>query len=199
MEESKVKTVLQWPIPRDTKQLCAFIGLTDYYRRFIKGYVVIVTTFTDLLKKDWFSWNEVAAEAFASLKKAITVAPVLSLPDFSQHFVLETDASGIGIGAVFSQKGHPIAFFSKKLNPHMQHKSAYVREMYAIIEVITKFRHYLLGHQFIIKSDQQSFRALLDQNLQTPEQQKWLPKLLGYDFKIKYKPGKENIPADCLS
>ena len=124
---------------------------------------MIAAPLTDLLKKYGFSGNEVAAKTFASLKKAITAAPVLSLPDFGQHFVLETDASGIGIGAVLSQKGHPIiAFFSKKLNPHMQHKSAYVREMYAITEAIAKFRHYLFGHQFIMKSDQQSLRALLD-------------------------------------
>lgn len=126
-------------------------------------------------------------------------APVLTLPNFSLPFTLETDASGIGVGAVLSQQGHPIAFFSKKMVPRMQRQSAYIRELFAITEALAKFRHYLLGHQFTIKTDQKSLRTLMDQSSQTPEQQAWLHKFMGYDFKIEYKPGKENIPADALS
>ena len=81
----------------------------------------------------------------------------------------------------------------------MQKQSAYSRESFAITEAISKFRHYLLGHKFIIHTDQQSLKELLEQRLQTPEQQQWLPKFLGYDFVIQYKPGKENIPTDELS
>jgi len=81
----------------------------------------------------------------------------------------------------------------------MQKQSAYSRESFAITEAISKFRHYLLGHKFIIQTDQKSLKTLTEQALQTPEQQSWLPKLLGYDFTIEYKPGKENIPADALS
>ncbi|WVZ14757.1 hypothetical protein V8G54_012323 [Vigna mungo] len=81
----------------------------------------------------------------------------------------------------------------------MQKQSVYTREFYAISEAIAKFRHDLLGHKFIIRTDQKSLRSLNDQSLQTPEQQTWLPKLLGYDFTIEYKPSKENIPADSLS
>ena len=121
------------------------------------------------------------------------------MPDFSKPFILETDASGTGIGAILSQDKHPIAYFSKKLNASMQHKSAYVRELYAVTEAMAKFRHYILGHKFIIRTDQQSLKALSDQTIQTPEQQKWLHKFLGYDFTIEYKPGKDNIAADALS
>ena len=81
---------------------------------------------------------------------------MLALPDFSQQFVLEIDASGIGIGGVLSQNSHPIAFFSKKISPTMQHKSAYVQEMFAITESIAKFWHYQPGHKFVIHMDQQS-------------------------------------------
>ena len=129
----------------------------------------------------------------------ITEGAMLALPDFTHKFILETDASGCGIGLVLSQKGHPIAFFSKKLSPRMQKQGAYVRELYAIIESLAKFRYYLLRHQFIIQTDQQSLRHLLDQSLQTPKQQAWLHKFLGYDFHIEYKAGKENIAADALS
>ena len=199
MDSSKVQAVLEWPIPSNVKQLRAFLGLTGYYRRFIRNYANIAAPLIDLLKKDAFVWSASAQSAFDDLKQAMTAGPVLALPDFSQPFVLETDASGIGIGAVLSQKGHPIAFFSKKMPQKMQKQGAYVRELYAITESLAKFRHYLLGHKFTIRTDQQSLRHLMDQTLQTPEQQAWLHKFLGYDFQIEYKAGKDNIPADALS
>lgn len=100
---------------------------------------------------------------------------------------------------MLSQKGHPIAYFSKKMVPTMQKQSAYTRELFAITEALGKFRQYLLGHQFIIRTDQKSLRSLLDQSLQTPEQQAWLHKFMGYGFKIEYKPEKDNVAADALS
>ncbi|MCH93889.1 enzymatic polyprotein, partial [Trifolium medium] len=199
MDKDKVQAVLDWPIPANIKQLRGFLGLTGYYRRFIKAYATIASPLTDLLKKDNFQWSESAHQAFSTLKQAITSAPVLILPNFSQPFVLETDASSIGIGAVLSQQDHPIAYFSKKLGPTVQKQSAYLREFRAITEALAKFRHYLLGHKFIIRTDQQSLKSLLDQTLQTPEQQAWLHKFIGFDFTIEYKPGKENLAADALS
>jgi len=126
-----------------------------------------------------FHWDPVATAAFEHLKQAITAASVLTLPDFSQIFIVEIDASESGIGAILSQHHHPIAYLSKKLSPTMQKQSA---EMYAITTAIAKFRHYLLGHKFIVRTDQKSIKCLLDQTTQTPEQQAWLHKFLGYDF-----------------
>lgn len=199
MDKDKVKVVLEWSTPQNIKQLRGFLGLTGYYRRFIKSYANLAAPLTDLLKKDSYVWDRQADTAFQKLKLAITFALVLALPDFQKPFVLETDASGNGVGAVLHQDGHPIAFFSKKLVPRNQKKSAYFREMLAISEAIAKFRHYLLGHKFIIRTDQKSLRNLMEQTLQTPEQQQWLHKFLGYDFIVEYKPGKENIAADALS
>lgn len=199
MDISKIKAVLDWPVPISIKQLRGFLGLSGYYRRFIKGYASIAAPLTSLLKKDAFQWNNQATIAFQQLKTAMTVAPVLALPNFHQQFILETDASGSGIGAVLSQDKHPIAYFSKKLSTRMQKQSAYVRELYAITEAMAKFRHYLIGHKFTIKIDQKSLKALTDQTIQTPEQQHWLHKFLGYDFTIEYKPGCENLAADALS
>lgn len=113
--------------------------------------------------------------------------------------MLETDASGTSLGEVLSQNGHPIAFFSKKLAPRAQKQSAYVRELMAITVALAKFRHYLLGHPFVLRTDWKSLKNLLDQSLQTPEQQSWLHKFLGFDFRIEYKPGKDNIAANALS
>ncbi|XP_014519802.1 uncharacterized protein LOC106776848 [Vigna radiata var. radiata] len=199
MDKDKVATVMDWSVPINIKQLRGFLGLTGYYKRFIRGYASITAPLTNMLKKDNFQWTKEALTALDSLKIAMTQAPVLALPDFEKPFTLETDASGLGIGAVLSQDNHPIAFFSKKLTPSLHKKSAYTREFYAITEAIAKFRHYLLGHKFVIKTDQKSLRSLTDQAIQTPEQQAWLHKLLGYDFTIEYKLGKDNIAADSLS
>ncbi|WVZ04461.1 hypothetical protein V8G54_025267 [Vigna mungo] len=199
MKDTKIQVVLQWLVPKTIKQLRGFLGLTGYYRRFIKGYATIVNPLTNLLKKDNFKWSNEASNAFLALKNAITTAPVLSLLDFSKPFVLETYASGPGIGAVLSQDRHPIAFFSKKLFTRLAKQSTYTREFYAITEAIAKIRHYLLGHKFIIRTDQKSLKALMDQSLQTPEQQAWLHKFLGYNFTIEYKPRKENLVVDALS
>ncbi|PNX99071.1 retrotransposon-related protein, partial [Trifolium pratense] len=105
MDKAKVQAVLQWPIPTTLKQLRGFLGLAGYYRRFIKSYTTIASPLTDLLKKDSFQWSDSAMKAFNALKMAITSAPVLILPDFSKPFVLETDASGMGIGDVLGQHG----------------------------------------------------------------------------------------------
>ena len=126
-------------------------------------------------------------------------APVLALPNFDKDFVLETDASDYGVEAVLLQNEQPLAYFRKKLSLRMQQASAYVRELYAIIEVVKKWRQYLLGRKFLIWTNQKSLKALLDQVIQTPEQQKYLAKLLGYQYSIVYKLGKDNRVADALS
>lgn len=117
MEKNKIEAVLAWQHPTNVKQLRGFLGLNGYCRRFIKGYAALAAPLFNLLKKDDFLWSPATEAAFVQLKQAITSAPVLTLPDFSKLFVLETDASGIGIGAVLSQDNHPVAFFSKKLAP----------------------------------------------------------------------------------
>lgn len=91
-----------------------------YYQRFIRSHATIADTLTNLLKKDAFVWNATTATAFNRLKQVLTIALVLVLPDFSKLFVLETNASDTWVGAVLSQGGYPIAFFSKKMAPRMQ-------------------------------------------------------------------------------
>lgn len=105
--------------------------------------------------------------------------PVLALPDFTQPFILETDASGSGVGVVLMQQGKPIGFMSKTLCPRSQALSIYEREFLAVLMAIQKWRHYLMGHKFIIRTDQQSSRHLLDQKFVSPIQQKWIAKLMG--------------------
>ena len=160
------------------------MGLIGYYRRFVRGYASIAAPLTDLLKGTSYQWNDKAQHAFDELKSAMSTAPVLALPNFDKKFVLEADASNLGIGAVLMQQEQPLSYFSKKLSLRMQQASAYVRELYAITEAVKKWRQYLLVRRFIIRTDQKSLHALLDQVIQTPEHQQYLAKLLGYQYSI---------------
>ena len=114
MDSSKVQAIYEWPPPTNVTQLRGFLGLTGYYRRFIKAYAKIDAPLTELLKKDGYLWTEETETTFLRLKEAMMTTPVLGLPNFQQPFILETDASGIGIGAMLHQNGHPNAYFSKQ-------------------------------------------------------------------------------------
>ncbi|XP_077237223.1 uncharacterized protein LOC143878893 [Tasmannia lanceolata] len=129
----------------------------------------------------------------------MTKSPVLALPNFSLPFIIECDASGLGVVAVLMQMGRPLAYFSQALHGRNLSLSTYEKELHAIIMAVKKWRPYLLGRKFVIRTDQRSLKFLLEQKIATPMQQKWLSKLMGYDYQIEYKKGAENKVADALS
>ena len=116
------------------------MGLCTYYKRYVSGFSQMTAPLTDLTKKGAFSWSDTKWQTFEKMKKVMSSCPVLALPDFSQPFVLECDASGEGIGAVLMQNNHPIAFESRKLKNYECHYSIYDKEMLAILHALTKFR-----------------------------------------------------------
>jgi hypothetical protein len=189
MDPEKIEAMMNWPSPKNTKALRGFLGLMRYYQKFIRKYGEIAKPLTQLLKKDAFGWSPLAEHAFEELKKAMTRAPILALPDFSKGFVVECDACESGIGAVLMQERRPIAYFSQALQGRNLQLSTYEKEMLALVKAVQKWRLYLLGSHFVIRTDHQSLQYLWQQAITTTAQQKWLVKLLGYDFSIEYKKG----------
>jgi hypothetical protein len=195
----KIQAMCNWPEPTGVTQLRGFLGLTGYYRRFIQGYGIICKPLFEALKKNGFVWGDRQKEAFESLKLIMTKAPVLALPNYKNPFVLEADACGYGIGAVLMQDHRPIAFMSQAIGPKAAALSTYDKEALAIIEAIKKWKHYFAGSSLIIRTDQQSLKFIQEQKLTEGIQHKLLIKLLGYDYRIEYKKGRENKAADALS
>jgi len=168
-DPSKVQAIISWPIPQSSWELWAFLDLTGFYRKFIKGYAAIAAPLTKLLCKDAFKWVPESQSAFERLKGVVTTAPVLALPNFALPFAVEIDASSYAMGVVLHQQGHPIAFFNKPFCSRLQHASAYVRELHAIVATVCKWRQYLLGHKFTVYIDHRSLYELMSQIVQTPE------------------------------
>lgn len=168
-DPEKIASIRSWPPPQDIKQLRSFLGLTGYYRKFVRNFALLARPLTDLLKKGaLFVWTVQHQGAFEALQQALSSAPVLALPDFSKPFQIQTNASDTGVGAVLLQDGHPIAFVSKALGPRTRGLSTYEKEALAIMVAVDQWRSYLLHGEFTIFSDQRSLSHVADQRLHTP-------------------------------
>jgi hypothetical protein len=195
----KTQAMQEWPRPMTLTELRGFLGLTGYYRKFVRHYGIIAKPLSNFLKKKEFSWPPEAQAAFEQLKLAMTMTPVLALPDFTRQFVVETDACETGIGAVLMQDGHPLAFLGKALS--VQHKalSIYEKEFLALIMAVERWRPYLQRGKFLIKTGHHTLTYLEEQTLQSEMQRKAMARLMGLQFRIVYRKGTENFAADALS
>jgi hypothetical protein len=195
----KTEAMLKWPTPMTVTDLRGFLGLTGYYRRFVQGYGIIARPLTKLLQKGAFKWTPEAEVAFQRLKQAMVSTPVLALPDFNIPFAVETDACDDGVGAVLMQQGRPIAFLSKALGVSNQKLSIYEKEFIALIMAVDRWRHYLQRSEIEIRTNHKALSFLGSQELHSELQRKAMAKLMGMQFKVIYKPGKEKKVADALS
>lgn len=175
-DPSKTTAMLEWPVPTNVTELRGFLGLTSSCRKFVQNHGIIAKPLTMLLK---IEWSFEAQTAFLQLKKAMASTPMLSLPNFEKPFCVETDACDSGVGAVLTQEGHPIAYYSKALWVKNQKLSIYEKEFLAIMMAIDKWRPYLSRGPFVIRTDHQSLCHLGDQILTSDLQRKAMTKLVG--------------------
>ena len=220
MVEGKVAAVERWPTPTSQKEVEQFLGLAGYYRRFIEDFSKISSPLSELcgtLKKPVgpggaarrappkkkFYWGVEQQEAFDALKRAVTSAPCLAIPDPAREFLVHTDSSGFATGAVLMQRFdaglRPIAFLSKKMSPAERRYPVHEQELLAILNALKAWRHYLGGRHFTVLTDHQSLQYVETSVMATPRQMRWAAWLSEFDFSIRYGRGKDNVAADALS
>jgi len=203
-DPEKISAVRDWPIPRTKKQVRSFLGFCSYYRKFVKGFSLIAKPLFSLTEDSVkFIWTEECGEAFKELKERLIASPILSYPDNQGRFILDTDASNHGIGAVLSQKQEGtekiIAYFSRVLNKSERNYCVTRRELLAIVESLKSFHHYLYGSRFVVRTDHISLRWLMSFNNLEGQLARWLERIQQYDFEIIYRGGKSHGNADGLS
>ena len=204
-DPSKTSLVADWPTPTSCKDVQKFLGLANYYRRFVPSFAAIAKPLHRLTEKTAkFKWSTQCEQAFIDLKQRLTSAPILALPDFSENFMLDTDASDVGIGAVLSQKHadgseRVIAYASRVLSKPERRYCVTRKELLAAISFVKNFRPYLLGKLFTLRTDHSSLTWLY--NFKNPEGQlaRWLEALQEYHFTIEHRKGRLHGNADAMS
>jgi hypothetical protein len=200
----KVEAIKLWEPPTSMTELRSFLGLANYYRRFIKNFAKVARPLTELTKKDAeFKMEGEALEAFRTLKEKLAEAPVLKIPDPSKPFRVTTDASDFAVGAVLEQEGatgwHPVAYHSKALNDAQKKWPAYDKELLAIMEATEKWRPYLADAHFDVFTDHMPLKYLHTKDKLPHRHANYLDWLSRFDFEVHYKPGRANTAADALS
>ena len=201
---NKISVIQNLKIPTTQKQIKSFLGITGFYRKFVKDYAKIAGPILKYLKKNTtINLNDPSyISAFEKLKEIITTHPILRYPNFNKKFKLLTDASNLAIGAVLSQEGHPVCYASRTLNDHEKNYSTIEKELLALVWGTKYYRPYLFGTEFDLQTDHQPIKWLhakytgKDIN---PRLQRWLIQLGEYNFKLEYIKGKDNKIADFLS
>ena len=203
-DPTKTTAVADWPIPANLKELRSFLGFCTYYRRFVKDFSKLAAPLHALTKAGViFKWDPSCHTAFETLKAALTSAPVLQYPDPNKPFILDTDASSVGVGAVLSQVHdgveQVVAYFSRALSPAERNYCVTRKELLAVVTAVRHFHLYLYGSPFTVRSDHASLQWL--HHLKDPEGQlaRWLARLGQYSYSIVHRPGERHINADAMS
>ncbi|KAI2666212.1 Transposon Tf2-6 polyprotein [Labeo rohita] len=208
MDSDKVQAVVNWPTPDSRKALQRFLGFANFYRRFIRNFSQLAAPLTALTStKTPFRWSSAADAAFAKLKGCFVSAPILVAPDPSRQFVVEVDASEVGVGAVLSQRSsvdgkmHPCAYFSHRLSPAERNYDIGNRELLAVKLALEEWRHWLEGSgvPFIVWTDHKNLEYIQSAKRLNSRQARWALFFGRFDFSISYRPGSKNIKPDALS
>ena len=199
VDPRKVEIVKNWPVPGNLSELRSFLGLSNYFRRFIHAYSSIARPLHGLTGKDvkW-EWTGVCQRAFDMLKEKLTAAPVLAAPDFSKPFEVVADASDLTLGAILLQEGRPIAFESRKLTPAECNYHTTEKELLAVMHALIVWRCYLDGARFTIFCDHEPLKYLRSKATLSPRQVRWSQYLERFHYEWEYRPGRLNA-ADPLS
>ncbi|GBG72708.1 hypothetical protein CBR_g12276 [Chara braunii] len=203
-DDAKVVSIRDWSRPQSVTEMRSFLGMTDYYRNFVKNYSIVAAPLTDLTRLDTpWEWTDRCEAAFRHLKHALTHHEVLKLPDPDKPFIVTTDASQYGIGAVLAQqegkKLRSVEYMSKKMPSQKLAKSTYEKELYAIYKALTHWRHYLLGRFFYIRTDHQTLKWMGTQPVLSDVLKRWIEVIEQYDFETQYIKGEYNKVADAFS
>ncbi|WVZ89760.1 LOW QUALITY PROTEIN: hypothetical protein U9M48_036125 [Paspalum notatum var. saurae] len=200
VDPSKISSVMDWKVLEVVKEVRGFLGLAGYYRRFIESFSKIAKPMTSLLEKGVpFIWTKERQAAFDELKKRLTTALVLTLPDLTKSFTVYCDASKEGLGCVLMQEGKVIAYASRQLRKHEVNYPTHDLELAAVVHALKIWRHYLFGNRCEIYTDNKSLKYIFRQNELNMRQRRWLELIKDYDLEIHYHPGKANVVADALS
>ena len=206
-QEAKLVAIRNYPQPSTKTGVRSFLGMTDNYHHFIPHFSSVAAPLTDLTKKagpDPVEWTTDCTQVFRRLKELLCTGPVLVAPDYAKTFILQTDASQRGIGAVLSQEDdtgndHPVAFYSRKMLPREQNYSATEQEGLAVVDACKHFLPYLLGRPFIIQTDYHTLTFLNNKDTTSRCYARWMDILRQLDYTITYRQGKANANADALS
>ena len=206
VDPEKVSAIVNWPAPTCVKDLRKWLGLANYLHKYTRNYADMVRPLSSLLKKlsEW-TWSEEHQRAFDLIKHSITTAPILALPDFDKPFSVVCDASDFAIGCSLMQVddrgiNRPVSYQSRQLKAAELNYPVHDRELLAMKYALVKFRVYLLGSTpFIIYTDHASLRTAVNTPHLSQRMARWLSFFAEYNFRVEYKPGRENILADALS
>lgn len=203
-DQNKIKAINQFPLPKTMKQLKSFLGLANYYRRFIPSFSALCAPLYELTRnKKLESWSKKNIKVFEEIKKALVSPSVLCMPDFNKEFFVTTDASDYAIGAILSQKNDinagVVSYFSRKLSDTEKKYSVFEKEALAIVSAIKEFKYYLYGRKFQVFTDHNPLCYLKNIKDMHGRVARWLMFLQEYEFQVNYKCGSKNINADALS
>eukprot|EP01018_Ginkgo_biloba_P003628 Gb_16318 [translate_table: standard] len=191
MDQEKVKAVLEWPVLKNE--------ISNLVKNIVNNFSMIAAPMTEFIGNKVFQWTSTAQRSFELLKKRMSEASVLLLPNFDKVFEVECDASRVRIGAVLSQEGRLVAYFSEKLNDARRKYSTYDKEFYALVQALKYWRHYLLPKEFVVFTDHQALKFINSQMKLNVRHAKWVESLQSFTFALRHNSGKSNQVAEALS